>query len=246
MPTFEPCLLIPVYEHAGPLRAVLNGLKGLNLRCLLVDDGSSETCAGELRNLAQEHGAWVQLLRLEQNRGKGGAMIAGFRWAALMGHSHALQVDADGQHDLAALPTLLEAGKAQSDAVICGEPRFDSSAPRSRLAGRRLTNFWIAINTLSLEIRDGMCGLRLYPLAATLPLLENRWLGKRMDFDPEILVRLHWRGVKPVFLPVRVVYPEGGRSNFRTVKDNVHISFMHMRLFFGMLLRLPQLLWRKF
>jgi glycosyltransferase involved in cell wall biosynthesis len=242
---FQACLLIPVYEHAEPLKAVLAGLKPLGRPCLLVDDGSSEACAQALRGLAAANGDWVQLKRLEQNQGKGGAVQAGLRWAAALGYSHALQVDADGQHDLSALPGLLAAAEAEPNAAICAAPRFDASAPASRLAGRRLTNFWIAVNTLSRAIPDGMCGLRVYPLAATLPLLNAWGLGRRMDFDPEILVRLAWAGVPLRFQAVDVHYPEGGRSNFRAFKDNALISAMHTRLFFGMLLRLPLLLWRR-
>lgn len=244
-PIFNPCLVIPVYEHAGPLRAVLERLAGLKRPCLVVDDGSSPEGAEALRVLAREHAAWVRLRRLEPNQGKGAAVAAGLRWAAELGHSHVLQVDADGQHDLDALPGLLAEAEAAPEAVVCADPVYDASAPLSRLRGRRLTNFWIAVNTLSRDIPDGMCGLRVYPLKPTLALLDTERVGARMDFDIEILVRLHWRALPMRFLPVAVRYPEDGTSNFRAWRDNLMISSAHARLFFGMLRRAPGILWRR-
>jgi glycosyltransferase involved in cell wall biosynthesis len=242
---FDACLVIPVYEHAEPLRAVLPALRPLGLPCLLVDDGSSSGCADALRALAREHAGWVRLRRLDVNQGKGGAVQAGLRWAAELGHSHALQLDADGQHDLASLPALLAESQARPAAVVCADPVFDASAPAARRAGRRLSNFWIAVNTLSLDIPDGMCGLRVYPVAPAVALADAGVLGRRMDFDTEILVRLHWQGLELRFLPVKVHYPDGGHSNFQGWRDNRMISAMHARLFFGMLWRAPRLLWRR-
>jgi predicted LPLAT superfamily acyltransferase len=117
--------------------------------------------------------------------------------------------------------------------------------PRARLYGRYATHVWVWINTLSLEIRDTMCGFRVYPLRETMALLARGALPPRMDFDTEVMVRLHWRGVRFVAVPTRVTYPVGGRSHFRLLDDNLRISWMHTRLFGGMLLRLPMLLWRK-
>ena len=131
------------------------------------------------------------------------------------------------------------------DAVISGCPVYDQSVPKGRLYGRYLTHVWVWINTLSLQIRDSMCGFRVYPLAATLALLNRAQIGRRMDFDVEILVRLHWQGVPIRNRPTRVIYPEDGVSHFQLWRDNARISKMHARLFFGMLLRMPQLLWRK-
>jgi hypothetical protein len=118
--------------------------------------------------------------------------------------------------------------------------------PRSRLYGRYATHVWVWINTLSLDIRDSMCGFRMYPLASLLPLLERTRIGARMDFDSDVIVRLHWRGVPVRNQPTRVTYPQDGISHFRLWRDNVRISALHARLFVGMLWRSPLLLWRKF
>lgn len=129
--------------------------------------------------------------------------------------------------------------------MICGYPVYDDSVPRARLYGRYATHIWVWINTLSFAIKDSMCGLRIYPLAATLRVVERQRIGRRMDFDTEIAVRLYWSGMGVVNLPTRVRYPEDGVSHFRVWRDNLLISAMHTRLFFGMLWRSPKLLWRK-
>jgi glycosyltransferase involved in cell wall biosynthesis len=236
-------VVVPVYEHHRALAGVLPRLAGLGLPVLLVDDGSSAACADALDALVQGQGPALRLRRRAVNGGKGAAVKDGLRWAAELGFSHALQVDADGQHDLDRLPQLLALARREPQAVVCAEPRFDAGAPAARRRGRQLTNFWIAVNTLSRAIPDGLCGLRVYPLAATVPLLPA--CGDRMDFDPELLVRLAWKGLALRFLPVPVHYPADGISGFRLGLDNALISWMHTRLFFGMLWRAPRLLARR-
>jgi len=237
---FSPCVVIPVHEHHAPLALLLPRLTALaGLPVLLIDDGSSPACAAALRALAHGGQPPVLLRRQEPNQGKGAAVKAGLRWAAELGHTHALQLDADGQHDLSALPGLLEAARLEPSAAVCGRPVFGQDAPAARRRWRRLTNFWLAVNTLSRDIPDGMCGLRVYPLRSTLPLLGA--CGDRMEFDPELLVRLRWAGVALRFLPVPVSYPANGTSGFRALEDNARISWMHTRLFFGMLPRAPGL-----
>jgi hypothetical protein len=131
------------------------------------------------------------------------------------------------------------------DSIICGYPVFDNTAPKSRVIGRRISNFWTAVTTLSLEYKDALCGFRVYPTAKTLRITKSIFLDKRMGFDAEILVRLNWCGVRPLFHPIKVCYPEGGISNFRMIKDNARISLVFTRLSIGMLIRLPFLLARK-
>ena len=240
---YKPCALIPVYNHEAAVPAVVDSLLHSGLPCLLVDDGSSPACAAVLAQLAQlEH---VTLLTLPNNQGKGGVVMAGFREAARLGFSHALQVDADGQHDLREVQTFIHTSRQHPDAVICGYPEYDDSVPKGRLYARYLTHVMVWINTLSLQIRDSMCGFRLYPLPPTLALIESTKIGKRMDFDSDILVRLAWRNQPMRWLPTRVHYPQDGLSHFRLFHDNALISSMHTKLFFGMLLRLPSILWRR-
>ena len=122
---------------------------------------------------------------------------------------------------------------------------YDASVPKGRLYGRYITHVWVWINTLSFEIRDSMCGFRVDPLKVTVAVLDGANIGRRMDFDIEVLVRLVWRGLRLVNLPTRVTYPLDGISHFKALRDNVLISRMHARLFFGMLVRSPLLLLRK-
>jgi len=241
----KTCAVIPVYNHGEAIGAVVAAVRQHGLPCLLVDDGSEPGCAAVLDALAAADAAGVQLLRLPQNQGKGGAMIAGLRQAARLGYSHALQIDADGQHDTGDIPAFLKLSAAQPAHLICGCPIYDESVPKARLYGRYATHIWVWINTLSLQIRDSMCGFRVYPLAPTVALIDAVNIGRRMDFDTEILVRLCWRGMRIVNQPTRVCYPSDGVSHFKVWLDNVLISRMHARLFLGMLLRAPLLLWRK-
>lgn len=240
---FKPCAVIPVFNHERTLPQVVAALLAEDLSCVLVDDGSSAAAAKMIDQLA-EHCA-VHLHRHPINQGKGAAVSSGLREAARLGFSHALQVDADGQHDLSRVSLFLDRACQAPDALICGYPQYDASVPKGRFYGRYLTHVWVWINTLSLSIRDSMCGFRVYPLAPTLALIDSEPLGSRMDFDSEILVRLHWRAQPMVWLPTRVNYPADGISHFRLWHDNLLISRMHARLFGGMLLRAPTLLWRR-
>lgn len=243
LPVHKPCAVIPVYNHEHALPVVVDALHKAGLACVLVDDASSSACAAVMEQLATLPDTY--LVRLEVNQGKGGAVMAGLREAARLGFSHALQVDADGQHDLGDVDAFLTASQSAPTALICGYPQYDESVPKGRLYARYLTHVWVWINTLSLSIRDSMCGFRVYPLAATLALIDSVNLGTRMDFDTEVLVRLAWRNQPMHWLPTKVHYPLDGLSHFRLWLDNALISKMHTKLFFGMLLRAPQILWRR-
>ena len=240
----EFCAVIPVYEHGSTAGRVVEAVRRCGLTAILVDDGSSGTTADMLDALARSDSG-VRLLRHARNLGKGAAVQTGLRGASALGHTHALQVDADGQHALADIPRFLAESRAHPNAVECGRPIFGADAPRARLYGRRLTNFWVSVNTLSTDVPDAMCGFRVYPLGATVPLIDRSRLGSRMDFDIEVLVRLHWLGVPMRWLPTVIAYPEGGASHFRMRLDNALIARAHTALFFGMLARTPLLLARK-
>lgn len=244
LPFFKPCVVIPVFNHPYKIAALVARLLDYGLPCLLVDDGSEASCAQLLDQLEAQH-AQVILLRLSQNSGKGVAVCQGLEFASRQGFTHALQVDADGQHDLDDVPKFLEVAQQNSIAVISGWRSYDAMPP-SRRSGRKLTDFWVCINTLSRSIKDSMCGYRLYPLAPTMHLLARKKIGARMDFDTDILVRLYWQGLAVENIPTRILYQDDIPSHFDIFKDNVRISWMHTRLFFGMLVRIPTLLRRHF
>jgi glycosyltransferase involved in cell wall biosynthesis len=241
---FVPCAVIPVYNHERAVGKVVDAVRAGGLPCVLVDDASGPECARELDRLANAD-PHVSLVRLPENLGKGGAVTAGLRAARAAGFTHALQIDADGQHALADVTRFIDEARAHPGSLVCGRPVFDEAMPRGRFYGRYLTHWMVWLNTLSFAIPDSMCGFRVYPLAAVLELLDSTRLGSRMDFDVEVLVRLYWRGEPMRWLPTRVSYPLDGVSHFRLVWDNVLMVRMQLRLLGGMLLRSPLLLWRK-
>ncbi len=241
MTEFRPCAIVPSHNHWIVVGDVVARLQAARLPVFVVDDGSREPARAALAQLHDpEHG--VTVTRFEVNQGKGIAVLEGFRLAAESGFTHAVQADADGQHDLDSLPTLLETAERQPEALVSGKPLYDDSIPLGRKIGRWITHFWVWVETLSFAIPDSMCGFRVYPLASTMSLLEKEAVGRRMDFDTEIMVRLFWRGTPVVMVPVRVTYPAGNTSNFHMVRDNVRISFMHTRLVLTMLVRWPAIL----
>ena len=226
---FRPVVIIPCRNHGLTVEKVLEGLEPLGLPVIVVDDGSDAVTREALDELAPRCPE-MTLLRHEVNRGKGAALTTGLHYAEKEGYTHALQVDADGQHDLADAPTLLESAKRDPNALWSARPLYDESVPKKRLIGRYVTHVWVWIETLSFEIVDSMCGYRVYPIAPTLAILKTKHVGQFMDFDTEIMVRLYWKGLRVRFVPSRVIYPEDGYSNFRMWEDNVRISKMHTRL----------------
>jgi predicted LPLAT superfamily acyltransferase/GT2 family glycosyltransferase len=241
---FTACAVVPCFNHGAAVEATVLRVMQHGLPVVLVDDGSDAGTALILDRIAARCPT-VHLVRRAVNGGKGAAVMHGLRTAHAAGYTHALQIDADGQHDAADIPRFLALGAESPGALICGKPRYDASVPRGRLYARYLTHVWVWIETLSFEVRDSMCGFRLYPLAPTVALMDRVALPPRMDFDVEITVRLVWDGVRIISLPTHVVYPPGGVSHFRVVRDNARISWMHTRLVAGMLMRAPQLVWRR-
>jgi glycosyltransferase involved in cell wall biosynthesis len=236
----KPCLLIPVYNHGDTLPAVLESVADTGLSCLVVDDGSDARTLEALDRLPDVW-PWVSVERFPVNRGRGAALRHGYLTAAQRGFSHAVQLDADGQHCAADIPRLLAHARARPDALVLGRPHFDDSAPRARRYGRQLSRVWVHVETLSLAIGDPLCGFRCVPLEPVAHLLARWPLGDRMEFDPELAVRWVWQGWPVINVPTRVVYPPGGRSHFRLFEDNARITLTHTRLVFGMLPRLLRL-----
>jgi len=196
---------------------------------VVVDDGSAEAGRSAVEQLGVEKLAHV--LHRAANGGKGAAVKSGFTEASRLGFTHALQVDADGQHDLADVPRFLEAARKDPDALVLGYPLFDASAPMGRKLGRKITIFWSTLETGGRSIVDPMCGFRVYPIAQAL--LGSQGTGNRMEFDIEIAVRMVWNRTRTINLPTKVRYltaAEGGVSHFHMLGDNARISWMHTRM----------------
>lgn len=238
---FRPCAVIPSRNHYRDIEDVVSAVRAAGMPAFIIDDGSDEPARSVLAKL-HDPADGITVARLDPGQGKGAAVCHGFRMAATADYTHAIQIDADGQHDIRALPRLLELSQQNPQALVSGQAVYDRLVPRARRIGRWVTHVWVWIETLSFRIRDSMCGFRAYPLAVVISLLDDEPVGQGMDFDTAILVRLFWRGVPVVALPVKVVYPAGNLSNFDLVRDNWRITCMHTRLVLTMLVRLPSIL----
>ena len=237
----NPCIVIPIYNHKATIAGVLDQVAPFGLPCIIVDDGSDIATRHVLEE-QEKHRPWVQVLHHLQNGGKGKAVKTGLRRADELGYSHALQIDADGQHETRDIPRFLAEAEACPQALVLGKPAFGEDAPMSRRVGRRISQWLVWVETLSLAIDDPLTGFRVYPVGAVAALMQKQRLGSYMDFDPEIAVRLYWRCVPIRNVVTAVIYPQDGSSHFRVVRDNVRLSWLYTRLFFGMLCRVPSLL----
>ena len=225
---FRPCAVIPTYDNPATVRAVVEAVRAHLADVVLVDDGSGAAGRAAVDAIASSGLAHVE--RRAVNGGKGAAVKTGFAAAQRLGATHVLQVDADGQHDLADVPRFLAEARAHPDALILGRPVFDASQPRSRAFARQLSIFWVNVETGGRAIADPQCGFRVYPLAAAI---AARARGDHMEFDLELPVRMVWAGTPVRNLPTRVRYlsaAEGGVSHFRAVRDTARISRLHIRL----------------
>lgn len=239
------CIVIPHYDHLEQFQRVLPALTRQGYPLVVVDDGSPEYSFAALGKLLTESAPGSVLIRHAVNRGKGAAVMTGLNAASEAGFTHALQIDADGQHDVDSIQRLVTQAEQFPDSLVCGEPVFDTSISKLRFYSRYITLYLVWLQTLSTGIRDALCGLRLYPLTDTMIAVSSSVRGQRMAFDPEILVRSVWAGIPLIYVPVKIVYPDDGKSHFHYLGDNLEIAWMHVRLVAGMLFRLPRLLWRK-
>lgn len=240
-------VVIPSYDTGPIVYDTVRAARAAWSPVRVVVDGSSDGTAQGLRAMAAaDPGLRVDVL--ERNRGKGAAVLHALEAARAEGFTHALTMDADGQHPADLIATFMAASIADPDAMILGCPVFDASAPLLRVRGRRVSNGWTNLETLGAGIDDSLFGFRVYPIAPLVEIMRaQRWM-RRFDFDTEAVVRLAWRGVRPVNLaaPVKYLRPEeGGVSHFRYGRDNVLLTWMHLRLMAGFLLRLPSLALRR-
>jgi len=215
------CAVVPVYNNPLTIARVVERLRQTLGDVVIADDGSDAQTRAIIEQLAAADPLHIHALHLPINRGKGAAVKAGLQRALQLGFSHALQVDADGQHDLADIPRFLARSEQAPQALILGAPVFGDDIPAIRKHGRKLTQWMIAVEAGTTTLPDAMCGFRIYPLAAICALPT---LCSRMCYDPEILIRAHWAGIPIATVPTKVRYlsaDEGGVSHFRGVHDNV-------------------------
>jgi glycosyltransferase involved in cell wall biosynthesis len=239
-------VLIPSYNSGAKVLDTVAEARRAWEPVWVVVDGSTDGTDRQLQRLAATDPG-LRVLVFSRNQGKGAAVLAGLREAAARHFTHALTLDADGQHPAAAIPEFMALSRANPAAMILGVPVFDASAPRLRVVGRRVSNGWAKLETLG-AIGDSLFGFRVYPIAPLRAVMERtRWM-RRFDFDPEAAVKLCWRGLPTINRPAPVRYfrpEEGGVSHFRYLRDNALLTWMHVRLLAGFAWRLPHLLARR-
>ena len=247
LPSRSHLVLIPSFNPGPKVLATVRDALDQWTPVWVVVDGSTDGSAQRLSAMAAgEPGLTVFVL--PENRGKGAAVLFGLREAQTRGFTHALTMDSDGQHPAERIRAFMQASMANPDAMLLGRPVFDSSAPGLRVKGRRISNWWANLETLWAGIHDSLYGFRVYPIDALIAVMRRQHWMRRFDFDVEAVVRLCWRGVRPLNLPAPVRYfrpEEGGVSHFQYGRDNVLLTWMHFRLFWGFIMRLPLLTLRR-
>lgn len=232
-------VLLPTYNTGPRLREVVAEVLRHWQPVLVVVDGSTDGSEQAVLELAQKESA-LTVVVLPQNSGKGAAVLAGAQAARDRGFTHALVMDADGQHPAASIAEFMAASARTPAAMVLGRPVFPANIPAERLHGRKLSVGLVHFELLGRAVADPLFGFRVYPLAPLLAVLGPRRGGRRYDFDTEAAVRLGWAGVPPVNLAAPVRYfsrAEGGVSHFHYLRDNATLVWMHTRLIVELLFR---------
>jgi glycosyltransferase involved in cell wall biosynthesis len=240
-------VLIPSYNPGAKVFETVSAALAQWAPVWVVVDGSNDGTGEALARLAEQH-VNLRVLRLPRNRGKGAAVLHGVRAAMRDGYTHVLTMDSDGQHPAEEIPAFMAASEMAPAAMILGEPVFDSSAPLLRVRGRKISNWWANLETLWAGVHDSLFGFRVYPAKPLERIMRRQIWMRRFDFDVEAVVRLCWRGVRPLNRPAAVRYfktAEGGVSHFRYGRDNALLTWMHLRLLAGFIIRLPLLVGRR-
>jgi uncharacterized protein (DUF2062 family) len=215
----KPCIIIPCFDHPTTVATVAQSAQKF-CPVFVVDDGSTPPVP-ELPGCT--------IVRLEKNSGKGAALLAGFQRADELGFTHAITMDADGQHFAEDLPKFLAVATAQPDALAVGvRDFFAAGCPTHRRRSNAVSTFWFRVET-GVRLGDTQCGFRGYPLALTRQLKTK---SSRYAFELEFMVRASWTGTPIVAVPVKCTYaPDQLRlSHFRPVHDLAHITLMNIGL----------------
>jgi glycosyltransferase involved in cell wall biosynthesis len=217
------CAVIPTYNNAGTIAPVISGTNKYLPDIIVVNDGSTDETKNILQSIIAPN-TKIIIINLDKNKGKGCALRAGFEKALELEFTHAVTLDADGQHFAEDIPAFLEKIAQDPEALWIGDRILraqETGEPARSAAGRRFGSFWYKFIT-GIDIRDTQCGFRAYPLASVRPL---KCTGERYEFEQEVMVKAAWSGmpVKPV--QVHLFYAPKGRavSHFRPVRDFLRI-----------------------
>lgn len=223
------CVIIPTFNNGGTVAGVVERALKVCPDVIVVNDGSTDNTASGLC------GSEITLLTHERNKGKGKALKTGLEYAARSGFTHAVTIDADGQHFPEDIPALIRVADEHPDRIIVGCRNLTSeNMPRQNTFANRFSNFWFRLQTAQ-KVDDTQSGFRVYPLDA---LHGMGLLTARYEAELELLVFAAWNGVRIETVPVRVWYaPAGERvSHFRPFWDFFRISVLNTLLCFGALL----------
>jgi len=237
LPTYEDhfrslaaCVLIPTYNNAQTLEAVIRSVAAYTHQVIVVNDGSTDETEKIL-----ERFPFIRKLSYMPNRGKGNALKRGFRYALELHYRYAITIDSDGQHYAQDLPAFLDAIEQRPDCLIIGARNMDQAhIPGKSSFGNRFSNFWFWVET-GIKLPDTQSGYRLYPLQ---PMRKMKFFTRKYEFEIETPVRIAWKGVPVISVPVSVYYPpaEERVSHFRPFKDFTRISILNTFLTFTALL----------
>jgi len=210
--------VIPALDCAGALGDVVRGVREHLDPVLVVDDGSSDSTAAEAR------AAGAEVLAHGENLGKGAALLSGLRRLEERGFSHALSLDGDGEHLPSEIPKLVAESRAHPEALVIGARQIESEVEPIKRFGNQFANTWVWI-AAGRDLGDTQCGLRVYPIASTLALHP---VGRRFDFETEVLIRAARAGMEVRSVPVRVFYPppEQRRSHYHKLWDTLGLIAM--------------------
>ena len=237
------CVVIPSYNSGPLLERTVRAVLAVWRPVIVVDDASTDGSAASVVHLAStEFG--LHVLTQPRNTGKGAAVFAAFNYAVDKGFTHGVVFDADGQHDAADIPKLMEASKENPLALVMGMPEFGDDAPPSHVLGHALADFFARIEALRPNLGDSLFGLRVYPMLATIRAMKRIRGGRRFDFDTQMAVRLPWLGVPTAKAPAKVRYPSGRTRHFRYLHDNLLLLRVHCWLLLRSFFVWPKLIWR--
>ena len=246
LPSPSHIVLIPSYNAGAKVYETVAQARAHWSPVWVVVDGSTDGTAAALQDMAAQDDG-LRVFVLPQNQGKGAAVLHGLDQAAQLGFTHALCMDSDGQHPANLIETFMHRSQASPSAMVLGVPVFDASAPALRVKGRKISNWWANLETLWSGIGDSLYGFRVYPVSPLRSVMRGQHWMRRFDFDPEAAVRLCWQGVPPINMQAPVKYlqaHEGGVSHFNYRRDNLLLTWMHIRLMVEFVLRLPLLVIR--
>ena len=221
MSSVRACILVPTYNNAATVEGVLRAIQAAGERdILVVNDGSTD---GTSAILARIDG--ITVLTNDRNRGKGFSLRRGFEAALARGFTYAITIDSDGQHAPGEIAKLRAAIAANPGAMIMGARDMSGAdVPGKSSFGNRFSNFWFRIET-GWRLDDTQTGFRAYPLG---PTCSFRAWTTRFEYEVETIVRLAWRDVPFVQVPVSVRYDFPERvSHFRPGKDFLRISLLN-------------------